>query len=78
MKKGNFTAILRPMDMTGKHISSRELDLAGQSLFDLNLGYLPAGLYLVELYNDYHHFSHKIILLLLPNQHPITPDIIDL
>jgi hypothetical protein len=49
-------------DMTGMVIEERTIDLDSQNKFSLDMDYLRPGMYLVELWNDYHQFSEKIIV----------------
>ena len=59
--KGN-TMIMKVYDMTGAEIQQQEIDISNQIQFRFDLGNLPHGMYLVELWNNYHQFSEKVIV----------------
>jgi len=53
---------LRIYDITGLSVLSEELEIFESTPFNLDLSGLHKGIYLVEIRNGYHQFSHKVII----------------
>ncbi len=53
---------LRIYDLTGVAVMSEEIEAYESTPFNLDLSGLHKGIYLVEIRNDYHQFSHKVIV----------------